>query len=66
MQDEGVTAERRMLTAYDFEHEPVRSRDPYPLMHTVVEFSQRFMDQLRQRSLFGIDWNHVRSVESEK
>jgi hypothetical protein len=65
-QSEGVTAERRILTAYDFEHEPVRSRDPYPAMHTVVEFSQRFLDQLRQRSLFGIDWDHVRSVKSEK
>jgi hypothetical protein len=63
MQSEGVTAERRMLTAYDFEHEPVRSRYPYPLMHTVVEFSQRFLDQLRQRSLFSIDWGLVRSVK---
>jgi hypothetical protein len=59
---EGVTAERRILTSYDFEHEPVRSRDPYPAMHTVVEFSQRFIDQLRQRSLFGIDWNLVTSI----
>lgn len=66
VQPEGVTAERRMLTAYDFEHEPVRSRDPYPTMHTVVEFSQRFLEQLRQRSLFGIDWYLVRSVKSEQ
>lgn len=65
-QSEGVTAERRMLTAYDFEHEPVRSRDPYPLMHTVVEFSQRFIEQLRQRSLFGIDWDLVCSVKDVK
>jgi hypothetical protein len=65
-QAEGVTAERRMLTAYDFEHEPVRSRDPYPTMHTVVEFSQPFLDQLRQRSLFGIDWYLVRSVKGEE
>jgi hypothetical protein len=65
-QSEGVTAERRILTAYDFEHEPVRSRDPYPMMHTVVEFSQPFLDQLRQRSLFGIDWDLVRSVKSEQ
>jgi hypothetical protein len=62
VQDGGVMAERRMLTAYDFEHGPVRSRDPYPLMHTVVEFSQPFLDQLRQRSLFGIDWSLVTSV----
>jgi hypothetical protein len=61
-QNEGVTAERRMLTAYDFEHEPVRSRDPYPTLHTVVEFSQPFLDQLKQRSLFGIDWSLVTSV----
>jgi hypothetical protein len=65
VQSEGVTAERRMLTAYDFEHEPVRSRDPYPTMHTVVEFSQRFLEQLRQRSLLGIDWNLVCSVKTE-
>jgi hypothetical protein len=65
-QSEGVTAERRMLTAYDFEYEPVRSRDPYPMMHTVVEFSQRFVEQLRQRSLFGIDWDLVRSVRGEE
>lgn len=65
-QAEGVTAERRILTAYDFEHEPVRSRDPYPAMHTVVEFSQRFIEQLRQRSLFGIDWDLVRSVTQQK
>jgi hypothetical protein len=65
-QAEGVTAERRILTAYDFEHEPVRSRDPYPTMHTVVEFSQRFLEQLRQRSLFGIDWDLVRSVKNEE
>lgn len=61
-QSEGVTAERRMLTGYDFEHEPVRSRDPYPKLHTVVEFSQRFIEQLRQRSLFSIDWSLVTSV----
>jgi len=61
-QAEGVTAERRILTAYDFEHEAVRSHDPYPVMHTVVEFSQRFLEQLRLRSLFGIDWNLVTSV----
>jgi hypothetical protein len=66
VQSEGVTAERRILTAYDFEHEPVRSRDPYPAMHTVVEFSQPFLDQLRQRSLFGIDWDIVRSVRSKE
>jgi hypothetical protein len=66
VQSEGVTAERRMLTAYDFEYEPVRSRDPYPAMHTVVEFSQRFIDQVRQRSLFGIDWDLVRSVKAEE
>lgn len=65
-QGEGVTAERRMLTAYDFEHEPVRSRDPYPTMYTVVEFSQRFLEQLRQRSLFGIDWNLVTSVVEKR
>lgn len=61
-QPEGVTAERRMLTAYDFEHEPVRSRDPYPAMQTVVEFSQRFLEQCKLRSLFGIDWSLVTSV----
>jgi hypothetical protein len=59
---EGVTAERRILTAYDFEHEPVRGRSAHPTLHTVVEFSQRFIEQLRQRSLFGIDWDLVRSV----
>ena len=62
---QGVTAERRILTAYDFEHEPVRGRDAHQTMHTVVEFSQRFIEQLRQRSLFGIDWDLVRSVKSE-
>jgi hypothetical protein len=31
-----------------------------------VEFSQRFLEQLRQRSLFGIDWDLVRSVKDEK
>lgn len=65
-QSEGVTAEQRILTAYDFEYEPVRSRDPYPAMHTVVEFSQRFIDQLGRRSVFGIDWNLVRSVKAEE
>lgn len=61
-----MTAERRILTFYDFEHEPVRGRGGYPTLHTVVEFSQRFIEQLRQRSLFGIDWDIVRSVQSEK
>jgi hypothetical protein len=63
-QAEGVTAERRILTSYDFEHEPVRGRGGFPKLHTVVEFSQRFLDQLRQRSLFGIDWNMVTAVKS--
>jgi hypothetical protein len=63
---EGVTAARRILTAYDFEHEPVRTQDPYPTMHTVVEFSQRFLEQLRLRSLFGIDWNLVTSVVDKR
>ena len=63
---EGLTAERRLLTSYDFEHEPVRGRGAYPTLHTVVEFSQRFVEQLRQRSLFGIDWDLVRSVKGEK
>jgi hypothetical protein len=61
---EGVTAERRILTFYDFEHEPVRGRGTYPTLHTVVEFSQRFLDHLRQRSLFGIDWNMVTGVQT--
>lgn len=65
-QAEGVTAERRILTSYDFEHEPVRGRGGYPTLHTVVEFSQRFLDQLRQRSLFGIDWDLVRSMRGEE
>lgn len=65
-QAEGVTAERRLLSSYDFEHEPVRGRGGCPTLHTVVEFSQRFLDQLRLRSLFGIDWDLVRSVHSEK
>jgi hypothetical protein len=29
-----------------------------------MEFSQRFLDHLRQRSLFGIDWNIVTGVET--
>jgi hypothetical protein len=61
---QGVTGERRILTAYDFEHEPVRSRVAHQTLHTVVEFSQRFIEQLRQRSLFGIDWYLVTGVES--
>jgi hypothetical protein len=32
----------------------------------VVEFSQRFIEQLRQGSLFGIDWGLARSVKSEE
>lgn len=64
-QAEGVTAERRILTSYDFEHEPVRGRGAYPTLHTVVEFSQRFLDHLRQRSLFNIDWNIVTEVKSQ-
>lgn len=63
-QAEGVTAERRILTSYDFEHEPVRVHGAYPMLHSVVEFSQRFLDQLRQRSLFSIDWNMVTEVKS--
>jgi hypothetical protein len=62
----GITAERRILTAYDFEREPVRGRGGEPMLQMVVEFSQRFIDQLRQRSLFGIDWDLVRSVKGEK
>jgi hypothetical protein len=61
---QGVTVERRILTSYDFEHEPVRGRSAHPTLHTVVEFSQRFIEQLRQRSLFGIDWNLVTEVKS--
>ena len=62
----GVTAERRILTSYDFEHEPVRGRGDHPTLQTVVEFSQHFLDQLSQRTLLGIDWDLVHSVEEKK
>jgi hypothetical protein len=59
---EGLTAERRILISSDFEHKPVHSDRAYPALYTVVGFSQCFLDQLRQRVLFGINWNLVRSV----
>ena len=54
-------AEQRLMIGYDLEREAargVRSEQSY----VVVDFNPQFLDRLRRRSLFGLDWDLVRSV----
>lgn len=60
----GRTAEQRLVDGYDFEDEPLRSYKDYSAVYTVVDFNPQFLDQLRRRALFGIDWNLVTAVKA--
>lgn len=55
-------AEQRIITGYDLEQELPRRGDKGEQPYMVVDFNPQFLDQLRRRSLFGIDWGLVRSI----
>lgn len=60
------TAEQRLIVGYDLEDEPLRKYKEYSVIYTAVDFNPQFLEHLRRRSLFGIDWNLVTGVKVHK
>lgn len=57
-------AEQRLMIGYDLEQETARGAGSEQL-YVVVDFNPHFLDRLRRRSLFGLDWDLVRSVSGQ-
>ena len=53
----------RMISRYDFVEAPGGNGSGLRRVENGVNFNKDFFENLRRRSLFGIDWDSVRSIE---
>jgi hypothetical protein len=57
-----VVAEQRLLDGYFLDDGSRRRGGRLGPRHTVVDFNSQFLDQLNRWTLFGINWELVRSI----